>query len=103
MAGRFRRRVSPTRCPRHSGSWGAITGFREPDGDCWDTTDVAAWRRACCAAADAFAEFGEGRVGGYQIGDFKVTNYMERGSTGCEVAAEAELAGTGLAFSGAGR
>lgn len=68
--------------------------------------DAEAWGRACCAAADAFAEFGEGRVGGYSIGDFKVTNYMERGTTGLEVAraaALAELAGTGLAFTGAGR
>jgi hypothetical protein len=59
-----------------------------------------------CVACDAFAEFGEGRVGGYSIGDFKVTNYMERCTTGLEVARDAalgELAGTGLAFSGAGR
>lgn len=68
--------------------------------------DLMAWARACCAAAEAFAEFGEGRVGGYAIGDFKVTNYMEKGTTGLEVASSAalsELAGTGLAFSGAGR
>lgn len=71
-----------------------------------DGTDLLAWGRAVCAAAEAFAEFGEGRVGGYAIGDFKVTNYMKRGTTGLEVArsaALAELAGTGLAFSGAGR
>lgn len=75
-------------------------------GDGWDACDLLAWSRACCAAADAFAEFGEGRVGGYAVGDFKVTNYMERGTTGREVATEAalsELAGLGLAFSGAGR
>lgn len=68
--------------------------------------DLVAWARACCAAAEAFAGFGEGRVGGYAIGDFKVTNYMEKGTTGLEVARAAalsELAGTGLAFSGAGR
>lgn len=72
----------------------------------WEDADAVAWGRAVCAACDAFAEFGEGRVGGYSIGDFKVTNYMERGTTGLEVArsaALAELAGTGLAFSGAGR
>ena len=71
-----------------------------------DTVDLEAWARACCAAAEAFAEFGEGRVGGYAIGDFRVTNYMEKGTTGLEVARAAalsELAGTGLAFSGAGR
>lgn len=67
--------------------------------------DLVAWARACCAAADAFGEFGEGRVGGYAIGDFKVTNYMEKGTTGLEVARAAlsELAGTGLAFTGVGR
>jgi hypothetical protein len=71
-----------------------------------DDLDLLAWGRACCAVAEAFAEFGEGRVGGYAIGDFKVTNYMERGTTGLEVARQAalsELAGTGLAFAGAGR
>jgi hypothetical protein len=71
-----------------------------------DDTDLLAWGRACCAACEAFAEFGEGRVGGYAIGDFRVTNYMERGTTGLEVARQAalsELAGTGLAFAGAGR
>ncbi|MGI6535103.1 MAG: hypothetical protein ACOX12_01600 [Eggerthellaceae bacterium] len=59
-----------------------------------------------CAACEAFAEFGEGRVGGYSVGDFRVTNYMEKGTTGLEVARAAalsELSGTGLAFSGAGR
>ena len=69
----------------------------------WDGEDVCAWRRACCAAVDAFAEFGEGRVGGVAVGDFKVTNYMEKGTTGREVALEAvlaELAGTGMAFGG---
>jgi hypothetical protein len=71
-----------------------------------NATDLLALARATCAAAEAFAEFGEGRVGGYQIGSFKVTNYMERGTTGLEVARAAalsELAGTGLAFSGTGR
>lgn len=69
----------------------------------WDSSDAEAWLRACCAACDAFAEFGEGRVGGYAVGDFKVTNYMEKGTTGREVALEAalgELDGTGLAFGG---
>lgn len=68
-----------------------------------DGEDVSAWRCACCAAVDAFAEFGEGRVGGVAVGDFKVTNYMEKGTTGREVALEAalaELAGTGMAFGG---
>lgn len=74
----------------------------EPD-EGWDERDALAWDRAACAAADAFAEFGEGRVGGFEVGSFRVTNYMERGTTGREVATEAalaELAGTGLAFTG---
>lgn len=81
---------------------GGITGRRAPD-EGWDDGDADAWRRAVCAAAEAFAEFGEGRVGGFEIGDFKVTNYQEQGTTGAEVAhgaALAELAGTGLAWSG---
>lgn len=81
---------------------GGITGRRSPD-ESWDGDAADAWRRAVCAAAEAFAEFGEGRVGGFEIGDFKVTNYQEQGTTGAEVAcgaALAELAGTGLAWSG---
>jgi hypothetical protein len=79
-----------------------ITGGAWPEAG-WGYADTCTWRRACCAAADAFAEFGEGRVGGYAIGDFKVTNYMEKGTTGREVALEAalaELTGTGLSFCG---
>ncbi len=71
-----------------------------------EPADILAWGCAVCAAADAFAEFGEGRVGGYSIGDFKVTNYMEKGTTGQEVARQAALqalSGTGLTFSGTGR
>ena len=73
------------------------------DAEVVDEGDLLAWRFACCAAVEAFAEFGEGRVGGYAVGDFKVTNYMEKGTTGREVALEAalaELAGTGLSFCG---
>jgi hypothetical protein len=84
---------------------GGLTGRREPDPG-WDGGDADAWRRAVCAAADAFAEYGEGRVGGFSIGSFSVTNYRDDGTTGAEVArgaALAELAGTGLAFSGVRR
>lgn len=87
-----------TRCVRE------LCGGVSSDG--LGAADLVAWARACCAAAEAFAEFGEGRVGGYAIGDFKVTNYMEKGTTGLEVARAAalsELRGTGLAFAGAGR
>ena len=82
----------------------AICGGAEPDAD-WLERHVACWRRAVCAAAEAFAEFGEGRVGGYQVGDFRITNYRDGGTTGRDVATASaleELAGSGLAFSGVG-
>lgn len=81
---------------------GSLTGAREVRVG-WDDEQADAWRRAVCAAADAFAEYGEGRVGGFAIGGFSVTNYRDEGTTGAEVAREAalaELAGTGLAFAG---
>ena len=81
---------------------GSLTGAREVQGG-WDEDLAGAWRRAVCAAADAFAEYGEGRVGGFSIGSFSVTNYRDDGTTGVEVAREAtlaELAGTGLCWSG---
>ena len=81
---------------------GSLTGAREVQ-DGWDDDQADAWRRAVCAAADAFAEYGEGRVGGFSIGSFSVTNYRDDGTTGAEVAREAalsELAGTGLCWSG---
>lgn len=84
---------------------GALTGRRVPD-EGWDDKVADAWRRAVCAAADAFAEYGEGRVGGFSIGSFSVTNYRDEGTTGAEVAQEAalaELVGTGLAFAGVHR
>lgn len=80
----------------------SITGARGARDD-WDAEQADAWRRAVCAAADAFAEYGEGRVGGFSIGSFSVTNYRDEGTTGAEVAREAalaELAGTGLCFTG---
>ena len=66
--------------------------------------DELAYRRAVCAAAEAFAEFGEGQVGGFQLGSFSVTHYDNRGTTGEEqatYACEKELFGTGLLFCGA--
>ncbi|OUO45498.1 hypothetical protein B5F79_09670 [Olsenella sp. An285] len=84
---------------------GALTGARDVR-DEWDDDQAEAWRRAVCAAADAYAEYGEGRVGGFSVGSFSVTNYRDEGATGSEVAREAalaELAGTGLCFSGARR
>lgn len=81
---------------------GSLTGAREVQVG-WDDAQADAWRRAVCAAADAFAEYGEGRVGGFSIGSFSVTNYRDDGTTGAEVAREAalaELAGTGLCWGG---
>ena len=81
---------------------GALTGARDVAED-WEEGVADAWRRAVCAAADAFAEYGEGRVGGFSIGSFSVTNYRDEGTTGSEVAREAalaELCFTGLTFAG---
>jgi hypothetical protein len=46
-----------------------LVGGAEPSED-----ELEAYRRAVCAAADAFAEFGEGQVGGFSLGDFKVAH-----------------------------
>ena len=62
-----------------------------------------AYKRAVCAAANAFAEFGMGEVGGYTLGQFSVKNYENKGTTGEELATQAalrELVGTGYAFCG---
>ena len=49
-----------------------LVDAREPaDGE------LVAYHRAVCAACDAFAEFGEGQVGGFSIGDFKMTHYED--------------------------
>lgn len=75
-----------------------LVGGTEPSDD-----ELEAYQRAVCAAAGAFAEFGEGQVGGFVLGDFKVTHYEGEGTTGEEIAtagAMKELVGTSLAFSG---
>lgn len=75
-----------------------LVGAREPSED-----ELEAYQRAVCAAVDAFAEFGEGQVGGFALGDFKVTHYEDEGTTGEEIAtanALKELVGTSLAFCG---
>ena len=60
-----------------------------------------AFKRAVCAATEAFAEFGSGEVGGYSIGQFSVKNYEnadnERVATR---AAIKELVGTPHIFCG---
>ena len=75
-----------------------LVGGTEPDDN-----ELEAYQRAVCAAVDAFAEFGEGQVGGFTLGDFKVTHYEDEGTTGEEIAtanALKELVGTSLAFCG---
>lgn len=75
-----------------------LVGGREPSND-----ELESYQRAVCAAVDAFAEFGEGQVGGFALGDFKVTHYEDEGTTGEEIAtadALKELVGTSLAFCG---
>ena len=68
-----------------------------------DQEAYTAYQRAVCAADEAFAEYGQGNVGGFSIGDFRTTNYQYESTTGTEQATAAamqELAGTGLAFCG---
>lgn len=75
-----------------------LIGGVEPGDD-----ELESYQRAVCAAVDAFAEFGEGQVGGFSLGDFKVTHYEDEGTTGEEIATQEalkELMGTSLAFSG---
>ena len=72
-----------------------LVDAREPADD-----ELVAYQRPAC---DTFAEFGEGQVGGFALGDFKVTHYEDEGTTGEEIAtadALKELVGTSLAFCG---
>lgn len=80
-----------------------LTGGAEPDADT-QADALTAYERAVCAAADCFAEYGEGQVGGFSIGGYKVSQYVsDKVPTGAEQATQAalkELAGTGLTFCG---
>lgn len=71
------------------------------NGICANST---AYKRAVCAACEAFAEFGMGQVGGMTLGDFKVSRFADDAAvTGEDLATQAalkELAGTGYAFCG---
>lgn len=61
------------------------------------------FKRAVCAACEAFAEYGAGEVGGYSIGEFSVKNYASQQTTGEELATQAalrELGLSGMAFTG---
>ena len=62
-----------------------------------------AYKRAVCAALEAFAEYGAGEVGGWAIGEFSVKNYASQQTTGEELATAAalrELGMSGMVFSG---
>ena len=72
-----------------------LVGGVEPGDD-----EIESYQQAVCAAADAFAEFGEGQVGGFSLGDFKVTHYEDAGEEIATADALKELVGTSLAFSG---
>jgi len=78
-------------------SW--LCDHRSPD--CCERT---AYKRAICAAVDVLAEYGHGQVGGFAIGDFRMTQFEGRGTaTGDALANEAimrELSGTTLIFAG---
>ncbi|ACV22426.1 Uncharacterised protein [Slackia heliotrinireducens] len=64
----------------------------------------AAYKRAVCAACDAFTEFGSGETNGFKLGDFEVRRYaVDDAATGEDMATRAalrELADTGMAFCG---
>lgn len=67
------------------------------------STTCNVFKRAVCAAAEAFAEYGAGEVGGFSIGEFSVKNYENKGTTGEELATQAalgELGLSGMAFTG---
>lgn len=67
------------------------------------STTCNVFKRAVCAACEAFAEYGAGEVGGYSIGQFSVRNYENKGTTGEELATQAalrELGLSGMAFTG---
>lgn len=66
-------------------------------------TTCNVFKRAVCAALEAFAEYGAGEAGGFQIGEFSVKNYASQQTTGEELATAAalrELGLSGMAFTG---
>lgn len=76
-----------------------MCGGREPA----DDGEATAYKRAVCVATEAFADYGDGQVGGFTLGDFKVSRYERDATTGAEIATDAvtrELAGTSLMFCG---
>ena len=74
------------------------------DHKCPGRCEQTAYRRAICAALEVFAEYGQGQVGGFTLGNFRMTSYEGRGTaTGDALASQAalrELSATPLAFAG---
>lgn len=71
-----------------------------------DVPDAAltAYKRAVCAALEAFAVYGTGPVGGFSVGGFRHSSYVGVGSkSGKDIATEdasRELSGSGLLYAG---
>ncbi len=66
-------------------------------------TTCNVFKRAVCAALDAFAEYDADEVGGYSIGEFSVKNYVSQQTSGKGLATQAalrELGLSGMAFAG---
>lgn len=76
-----------------------LVGGKRPGRCEWDE-----YKRAVCAVVDVFAQYGEGQIASFQIGEFRMNSYAGHGATtGTELATAAaleELAGTSLVFTG---
>ena len=79
-------------------SW--LAGGRCPARCEWDE-----YKRAVCAACDVFAQYGQGQIASFQIGEVRMNSDAGHGATtGTELATAAaieELAGMSLLFAGA--
>lgn len=74
----------------------------------WNPVDTeerqTAYKRACCAAVEAFALYGDGALGGFKIGNFSTTQTASTGSDNARDVARqkamGELVGCGLLWGG---
>lgn len=74
----------------------------------WNPVDTderrEAYKRACCAAVETFAVYGDGALGGFHIGNFSTTQTATTGSMSArDVAAQkvrGELLASGLLWTG---
>ena len=62
------------------------------------------YKRAICAVCEVFAHYGRGQIGGFSIGDFRMTQYEGKsaitGTDMANMAVEMELCSTSLIFCG---